>query len=212
MPAVELIRPERADDEQPLVACIAGQEREEIACRAVGPVQVLDDEEDRGLLPEPAEESEDPLEDPCLEPFDLAGRRGPVVDDRGQLRDQPRELREAGSGRRRDALAVDVTNQGAQGLDDRTERQAIIAQGDRASLEDEPLTLADGRGELGDETALADARLATDQEQSRVAGRDGVGRREERLELTDATDEDGAGKPPSHARHDRARPSSLHPQ
>ena len=212
MAAVELIGPERADDEQPLVACVAGQECEEVARRAIGPVQVLDDEEDRCRLAEPAEEAEDPLEDPGLEPFDLAGRRGPVIGDRGQLRDEPGELGKAGSGGGGDALAVDVAAQCAERLDDRPERQAIVSEGDRASFEDEPPAIADGLAELGDEAALADARLSTDEQHLGVAGRCGVGRGEERLQLADATDEDGAGKPPSHARHDRARASSPHPQ
>ena len=47
MATMELVRPERADDAQPLVARVAPQEGEQVARRPVGPVEVLDDEQDR---------------------------------------------------------------------------------------------------------------------------------------------------------------------
>ncbi len=138
-----------------------------------------------------------------------AGPSPATVDELG---DQPGELRKAGSGGGGDAIAVDVANECAQCLDDRPERESIFPERDRASFEDEPSAIADRLRELGNEATLADTRLSADEEQRGVAGRGGVGRGEERLQLADAADEDWAGKPPSHARHDRARASSLHPQ
>ena len=63
---------------------------------------------------------------------------------------------------------------------------------------------------LGHEPALADPGLTTDEDEGVSPGRGSVGRREERLQLARATDEDRAGEPPSHGGHDRAerRPPS----
>ena len=116
-------------------------------------------------LAEPAEQAEEPSKiriwSQSAWPAGAAGRRRRPS---AELRDESRELGKAGSGRGRDRSAVDVAGQGAQGLDDRTERQAVVAEGHRAALEDEPVALAEAVGDLGDEAALADARLAADEE------------------------------------------------
>ena len=49
VPAMEFVRAERPDDAQSLVAHVPPQEREQVARRAVSPVEVLDDEEDRSV-------------------------------------------------------------------------------------------------------------------------------------------------------------------
>ena len=72
------VRLERADDRQPLVARDPGQERDERPGRGVGPVEVLDDEQDRAVLAEPAEHAEDALQRPGLPSLrggDARGRR-----------------------------------------------------------------------------------------------------------------------------------------
>ena len=63
---------ERPDDGQALVPRDAGEERDERAGRGIGAMQVLDDEQDRMLVPHPAEQTEDALHDPRL----AALRRG----------------------------------------------------------------------------------------------------------------------------------------
>ncbi len=77
MAAMQFVAPEGRDHEQSLVAGVAGQEGEQVAGRTVGPVQVLDDEQDRVRLAEPAEQPQGALEDAGLEPFGLARRRRP---------------------------------------------------------------------------------------------------------------------------------------
>ena len=162
MAAVQLVAAEGGDDEQPLVARRSGEEGQQVARRAVGPVRVLDDEQDRVGVAETAEEPEDALEDPDLEPVGLAGRDRARVGHARELGNEPGELGQAGPGGRCDALRLDLAGQGAQRLDDRAERQPLVADRHRAALEDEPAALAQPPGELGHEAALADARLATD--------------------------------------------------
>ena len=77
MAAMELVGAIRADDEDPLVTETAREEGEEVAGRAVGPMQVLDDEHDRAALPETFQEGEEAVEQPCLGPLRPV-RRPPV--------------------------------------------------------------------------------------------------------------------------------------
>ena len=66
----------RADDRQALFARDAGQERDERPGRGIGQMEVLEDEDDRMLLAQPAEQAEDPLQRPRLAPFRArSGRR-----------------------------------------------------------------------------------------------------------------------------------------
>ena len=101
-----------ADDRQALFARDPGQERDERPGRGIGQMQVLDDEDDRMLLAQPAEQAEDPFQRPCLAPF--RGGRSAAVDrgaDLGQPRleigQQPDDL-----GRRRtEQLGEDIRRQ-----------------------------------------------------------------------------------------------------
>ena len=65
-----------ADDDQALIAGDPGEERDERPCRGVREVQVLDHEDDRVPLPEPAEQTEDALERPRLAPLRGGRARG----------------------------------------------------------------------------------------------------------------------------------------
>ena len=204
MTAVQLVAAEGGDDEQALVPPRAREEGQQVAGRAVGPVRVFDDEQDRVRVGETAEEPEDALEDPDLEPIRLARLDRAGVGHGRQLGNEPRQLGQAGPGGRRDPLGLDPARQGTQGLDDRAERQSVVADGYRAAHEDEPAPVAHPTGELRHQPALADARLAADERDGGLPGRDEVGRGEERLELARATDEHRAGQAPSHGRHHTA--------
>jgi len=92
---VELVGANSGDDHQALVARIPDQKREEVARRAVRPVKVLDNQQHRRVIAEPAQEPQDALEDSHLEPVDMAARNRFGAADRGQLRHQPRQLRQA---------------------------------------------------------------------------------------------------------------------
>src|SRR5688572_32044856 len=54
----QLLGAVRRDEEQRLVARVAQEEREEVARRAVGPVEILDDEDQRRTLRQSAEDAE----------------------------------------------------------------------------------------------------------------------------------------------------------
>ena len=69
MATVELLRAEGRDEEKPLVTQVPDEERQQIAGRAIGPVDVFDDEDDGLPLTETRQEDEDCLERPSLEPL-----------------------------------------------------------------------------------------------------------------------------------------------
>ena len=69
MTAVELVRAEGRDDEKSLVTQVPDEERQQIAGRAIGPVDVFDDEDDGLPLAETRQEDEDRLERPSLQPL-----------------------------------------------------------------------------------------------------------------------------------------------
>ena len=133
MTAVQLVAAEGRDDEQALVPPGAGEEGQQVAGRAVGPVRVLDDEQDRVGVAETAEEPQDALEDPDLEPVGLAGRDRARVGHARELGNEPRQLGQAGPGGRRDPLRLDPARQRAECLDDRAERQSVVADRHRAA-------------------------------------------------------------------------------
>ena len=130
-------------------------------------------------LAEPAEEPKDPFEDPGLEPFrsgrparaspSATGQLGTSRASSGRLGPAAAAIRSRSTSRTSDA----------QRLDDRPERQAVVAERHRAAFEDEPAAIATAGAELGHEAALADARLAADERQRGVSGRGDIGRGEE---------------------------------
>ena len=183
------------DDEQALVARVAAEEREQVARRAVRPVQVLDDEQDRRRLAEPAEQPEHALEDADLEPLGLARRervrRPSTPDSSGTSRASSGRLGPAAAAMR---VGIDLAGQGAERLDDRTERQAVVAERDRAALEDEPVRLREAWRPTSATRRLLPTPASPPTSASRgLAGRGNVGRREERCQLPRSTDEDRAG-------------------
>ena len=117
----------------------------------------------------------------CSQSAWLAGTG--LATDARQLRNEPRELGEAGAGGIGDPGGVDVVHQGAKRLDDRAEGEPVVTEGDRSPLEHEPVAGSKLIGQLGDEPGLADARLATDEDQRGFAGHRGAGRTEERGQL-----------------------------
>ena len=82
------------------VAQVADEEAEQVAGRAVGPVEVLDDEDDRRRRGEPLEDAEQQLEQPALGRADARARRSASSGDGTEVGDEPRELG-AARGRRR---------------------------------------------------------------------------------------------------------------
>ncbi len=167
---MDLVGPVGPDDQQSLGPGRARDEGDDVAGRAVRPVEVLDDEQDRLPLPEPVEDAENRLQHPCLHPV-RAGRRVACVDDATELRDEAPEGRTGRADNVLHCIVRQLPGQGSQGVGDRGERQTlVVAETDRGSLEDGASVVACDPAELPDETALADPGFATDEDGRRMAG------------------------------------------
>ena len=70
---MELVAAERADEQDGHVPQGPNEVGDGLAGRAVGPVQVLDDQQHRRSLAEPLEQAEERLEQAGLHPFRLGG-------------------------------------------------------------------------------------------------------------------------------------------
>ena len=194
--AVQLVAAVGAHDQQALVAQSPQQRGEELEGGAVGPVDVLDGEQQRRLGGEAIQERSQQPEEPCLGDG-VAGAGDALVALVGraadaQLGQQPREI----DGRRADQLLEgrrrELAGEAAQGRGDRrvgqpvgAEGQAVAAQDTRAALDREAL-------ELAQQARLADARLAPHEHGGRRAVGGSVERRLEALELPGTADELGA--------------------
>ena len=92
---MELVRAVGADDQDSLLSHMASDEGKEVARGAVGPVQVLQDEQDRLTLAQPCQEREEPFEQTGLGPLRRRRERGPCGAG-SQLRDKTGELAHPG--------------------------------------------------------------------------------------------------------------------
>ncbi len=78
MAPMELVGTIGEHDANPDVVEVAHQEAEQVARRLVGPVEVLDDEGDRGSRGQPLEHTEQQLEQPSLRRPDAQPPRNPA--------------------------------------------------------------------------------------------------------------------------------------
>ena len=145
------IRAQRDQQQQPLVVQVAREEAQQVLGGAVGPVEILDHEQDRHLGGETAEQSEQQLEQPGLR---IRRRRRLRYAD--QLRHQPRQLPMDGPGRR----------EPAQRRDDRRVRQLAGLHRHALSPQHLPAQRAGAAGELARQPRLADARIARHQREA----------------------------------------------
>ena len=98
MSPVQLVGPIGRDHEQAGAARVAGEEADEVAARRIGPVDVLEDEDERTLVRETTEELEHDLEEAGL--VGGRGQRTVALDaslGRGEVRHEVRELDAAGA-------------------------------------------------------------------------------------------------------------------
>jgi hypothetical protein len=170
-------------------------------------VQVLDKQRHGRVVAQAAKQSQHTLEDAHLQPVLVAARDGLCAADRGQLGDQASELGKARTCRFCDPCGIDVPDQGPQRFDDRTEGESVVAEGDGTALEDQPAVGPEPVGDLRDQPALPDPRLAADHDERGPAGRGRAGRFEEHVELARASDEAGTRQAAGHATDDRRCPS-----
>jgi hypothetical protein len=198
--AVELVRAEADGQDDPLRAETAHQERDGLAGGRVGPVDVLDDQQDRRPVRQAMQEAEQRLEDPDLQPLLLDGNAGRHRGERGHEPDEVRPRRSDDVGQ---VVGIERLGELAQDLGDRGVRQAALAQVGAVATQDAHATLVGREREILDEAGLADARLSRDQQVHRRAGDGTVESAGGRLELRPTTDRDGADKPSGHARDHR---------
>ena len=166
----QLVTAVRDHDEHRLVQEVDQEERQQVAGGAVGPVRVLDDEEHRFPFPQPAEHVPHRLEQTL--PGDRAGQPasvcGPGLLAHPQL-GEPADLPAEGPEKPVDLRRRRRPDQVSQRLGHRAVRQPFACRLDAVPDQD-PCT---GRrrpfAQLGDESALADPRLATDDHRVRLA-------------------------------------------
>jgi hypothetical protein len=89
----------------------------------------------------------------------------------GEVGNQAGQVGTGGPGDRRQLGRVEVAGQPAQGLGDRRERHALLAQGDAAATQHPHALVGGGDGQLVGQPGLADPRLPADQCHQRLAVR-----------------------------------------
>jgi hypothetical protein len=174
--AGQLVGPVGGDDQDPLACHAASQERQRLAGRAVGPVEILDHQHHRALLPEGVEQRQQALEQPRL--ASLAGDRVP-----GQQRRHALAHRR---GQRRVAVACERPQRRHQR---EVGQLALAAEVDGLAGQHERSRVARAAHQLSQQSRLPDARLAGDERQRRAPG-GRVGERRFKLrQLGGATDQ-----------------------
>jgi hypothetical protein len=206
MAPVELVGPIGRDHDQASTARVARQEADEVAAPRIGPVDVLEDEDERALVSETAEELEHDLEEAGL----VGGRgqrpltRGASLG-RGKVRQEVRELDAAGAKELVEPVGRQGSEQWTQGANDGRVREPGRAHLHRAADEDAGAALAGAGGKLRHQPGLADAGLAGDQHERWLAGAGSVEGSGEAVELRRTPDEDRA-RDAGHGVDHRTRP------
>ncbi len=212
MTAVQLVAPERGHEEQPLVTDIADEECQELTGRVVGPVQVLDDEHDRPVLTEPAQQIQDGLVQPAARPL-RARLRGVRRTRQGSV-GEPEvggDRSKGDTGRRRHRAAIVARlprhrpDQWPDRLDDGGERERSVRHPHATAAQHERARFAGLAARLGDQPRLADPGLAADEDDPGVAGGRVRERAVEDLELRPTSDDLRADDPIRHPLDDTGR-------
>ena len=158
---VELVRPERHHQHDPVGAQVPDEERDGLAGRRVGPMEILDDEQDRGDLRQPLQHTEERVEQTGLVRFGLRRRLGHGC--RAERRHEPGDLRSRRPEDRFELLRFERSAQRAECLDDRAVRDASVTDVRAATLQDPHPAGRRDLHRLEDQAGLADASLAGDQ-------------------------------------------------
>jgi hypothetical protein len=169
VPPVQLVAAEGAHQQHPSRPQIGGQEGEQVAGGTVGPVQVLHDPQQRRPRGQPPDQPQQQLEQPPL-----TGTRDPGTGGRLAAGDEVgHQAGQLGAGRASDRLQlgrVEVAGQAAQRLDQRGERQALLAQRHAAAAQHPHTLPAGGGGQLLGQPGLAHPGLPADQRHQRLTG------------------------------------------
>jgi hypothetical protein len=160
VPAVQVVGAVRPDDRDALTVQHAGEERDQVARAGVGPVQVLDDQQDRaadGQLGQQAEHGAEHLLARQARPVRLLGL--PVA-----VREQPGQHRAGLDG------LLDARRRGAERVREREVGDAVPDLRALAVQHGEAVVLG-GPHRLGDQAGLADAGVAADEPRHGAARR-----------------------------------------
>ena len=166
---VELVRAVGEQEHHRRIAKVSHEESEQVARRAIRPMEVLDDEYDWRPGGQPLQEPQEQFEQPTLSGAE-AEARGRFLGHWTEIRDEPRELGAAEAQDGLQFLRLGAPDEPAQRLDHRRERESAIAENDAAALENDR-ALAPGQvGERCHQPRLADPSLAGDQGRAAPAG------------------------------------------
>jgi hypothetical protein len=164
--AVQLVGAVGADDEHALTAQAARQERQEVARRAIRPVQVLDHQHDGVLRAELLEQGEERFEEPALSSTDVLGL------DRwqGGKAEAGEEARQFGARavRERVERGVAVACQWSQCGDDGRVWQLALPELDAVARKQATARRLGTTGGLVEDPGLADPRLTRYEDERRA--------------------------------------------
>ncbi len=191
MVADHLARAIRAEHAERRRIDLAGEVAEQCQRGAIGPVEVVQHEEQRCALGDAAEQGVDRLEHEVALGVGLGpDRLGEVGEPHADVGDQAGEERAAAHEVGADLGGISVPQVLLDGLDERLVRDDVLLVA--ATEQDGRAVVVDVACELCGEPALADARVAADQHEAALRGVDGARPgRSERLELVGAADEPG---------------------
>ena len=177
------------EDEQYLgVVQAAHEQRHQLERRVVGPVEVLEGHDERPVAPGAADGAEHELEQlRRLRALVAECRRRAV---RVELRHQPRQLGPRAAEQLVERVGRDLMGERAQRLGQRRERHRVAAELDAPAGDHPAAGRARRRPGLLDEPCLADARLAADDHDRRLALPCLCKRVGDRLEVAVPPDED----------------------
>jgi hypothetical protein len=191
---VKLVGTVGGHQQDPGVAQRPDEEGDELQRGLVGPVQVLEHEKDRLAGAQPGQQPEHQLHK--LRRPDVLGVLGGRV--RGQFRQQPGETTAARPEQPGELAGRRRPRQRPQRPDQRGQRQPIGAKLDAVPGEHRESGAGRLRGKLFGQPGLADACLAADERQRRLAGPGPVRQPSQQREFAAPPDEDRALRPRVH--------------
>jgi hypothetical protein len=168
MQAIQLVAAEGEHHQHPAGAEGGGEEGDQVAGGAVGPVKVLHDPQQRRARGQPLDHAEQQLEQPPLTRARDGGTRGRLAAP-AEVGQQPGQLGARRTGDRLELGRVQLAGQAVQRLHHRRERQALPTQRHAAATQHPHPLLAGGGGQLLDQAGLADPRLSADQRHQGLA-------------------------------------------
>ena len=179
-----------------VVAKGPGQEGQQVEGGAVGPMDVLDDQHERLLRGQTADQSEDQLEQPTGRAWIRVGGAGCV---RIQLGEEPGQVATSRPEQRVQFGRWRAADENPERFHDGHEGHALAAQFDASAGQHARASLpGDAIGRLPDEAALADAGLAGHDHDARFARGASLERRHEAGHFAVASHEHRAHQPSGH--------------